>query len=332
MIDPKLESQISDIKELMAKWRQFHDFLAIGVKGSNITLEKEKQFLAIKSRIAMLHETFMEVLAHDKYIGQAIMSIVMTSITLKHLNKLSTAEIKKMEIEWHEAFLLLNETVGVLEDKKVELAETTATQRALSKAGSNAFASVTNFITNRYTKMVVIAIVVVGAIYGIKASGVIRPDKLKKFGLYKDIYFGYDWIMRRFNHNRAFVDIDQIFFNHKRRDRYQEKTGKDFYPIPGTIKDPQESRYYDHLTSWVTGIDVGADKLMDVREGMWKYKGKDIQMIYFLFDPDVKLNSADISITPEQYNNMDFLVRGNLLMLFNCPSAEVREEGIAIHQ
>ena len=332
MIDPKLEREISDIKELMAKWRQFHDFLAIGVKGENITPEKEKQFLAIKSRIAMLHETFIEVLTHDKYIGQTIMAIVMTSITLKHLNKLSTAEIKKMEIEWHEAFLLLNETIGVLEDQKAQLSETTATQRALTKAGSNAFASVTNFITHRYTKMVVILIVVIVALYGINASGIIQSQKLYKYGLYRDVYSIYDFLLRKISPNRSYISLDQIFFTMDRRSKYQEKTQKDFYEIPNGIKDLNEGQAYGMLKTWVTGMDIAQDKLADVREGKWKYQTQDIQLIYFLFTSDSKLNSADIKITPEQSNNMDFLIKGNLLIIFNCPSSAVRGEAMTIYK
>jgi len=329
MIDPKLERQISDVKELMAKWRQFHDFLAIGVKGENVTFEKEKQFLAIKSRIAMLHETFIEVLEHDKYIGQSIMSIVMASITLRHLNKLSTAEIKKMEIEWHEAFLLLNETVGVLEDKKEQLAETTAAGRAFSKAGSNIFASVTNFLTHRYTKLAVIIIVIIGVLYGINASGVIQPQKLYKFGLYRDLYSIYDFFMRKISPNKAYIDLDQIFFN---RDDYYKKTKIDFYEMPGSIKDQNSAQYYSLLKTWLIGIDIPQDKLLSVKEGSWQYKGQTVRMIFFLFATDVKLNAADIRITPEQSNTMDFLARANVLIIISCPSAEIREDAQRIYR
>ncbi|MCX8038637.1 MAG: hypothetical protein N3D11_16600 [Candidatus Sumerlaeia bacterium] len=128
MIDPILERRYSDCRELLNLWRRFHDFFKMGVQGEGITPEKEHEFITVKSRIAMLHDTFMSVLDHDQNVGQNILTIVTRSITLKHLRRMSTAEIKKIELEWHESYLLLNEVIGLLEDKRRQFATVTPAQ------------------------------------------------------------------------------------------------------------------------------------------------------------------------------------------------------------
>jgi len=122
MIDPNVERLYSDCRELLNLWRRYHDFFKIAVSGEAITPEKEHEFITIKSRIAMLHDAFMDCLEHDQNIGQSVLSIVTRSITLKHVHRMSTAEIKKIELEWHESYLLLNETLGVLDDKRRQFA------------------------------------------------------------------------------------------------------------------------------------------------------------------------------------------------------------------
>lgn len=122
MIDPVLERNLADCSALLDRWKQFHEYLATSVKGDGLSPEREAQFLEIKSNIAMLHDSFMKVLQADKNIGQSVLTIVSRAITLHHLARMSVAEVKKMEIEWHQAFLLLQETLGNLEDKRAELA------------------------------------------------------------------------------------------------------------------------------------------------------------------------------------------------------------------
>jgi len=122
MIDPILERHYSDCRELLNLWRRFHDFFKVAVAGETITSDREHEFITIKSRIAMLHDSFMDSLDHDQNIGQNVLTIVTRSITLKHVHRMSTAEIKKIELEWHESYLLLNEAIGLLEDKRRQFA------------------------------------------------------------------------------------------------------------------------------------------------------------------------------------------------------------------
>lgn len=172
MIDPAVERQYSDSKELLALWRTFHDFFVMGVKGENLTSEKEAQFLEIKSKIAMLHDSFMDALSHDQNIGQEVLNIISRAITLKHLSKQSQADIKKMEIEWHESYLLLNETIGALEDKRNELSKVNEAHFRASKAAGAMGQRFRNFFGSFYFKLAVAVIAFAFITAGVQMFGI----------------------------------------------------------------------------------------------------------------------------------------------------------------
>jgi hypothetical protein len=113
----ELEQRIEEIKELMRIWMRFYRILSAGPE--NMTPEREKEFNQIKTVVAQRHKHFMEVIEKDddKYIGQNILNMVKRVISLKEFAKLSRLEISKISIEWHDANILLNEILGILEYK-----------------------------------------------------------------------------------------------------------------------------------------------------------------------------------------------------------------------
>ncbi len=165
MIDPLTERRYSDCQELMALWRKYHDYFKVAVAGDGITPEREHEFITIKSRIAMLHDSFMDCLDHDQNIGQNILSIVTRSITLRHIHRMSTAEIKKIELEWHESYLLLNETLGMLEDKRRQFAQITPSEYYRKIYTRKLVKSVRDFVTGWTFKMIVAVVAVMVAIF-----------------------------------------------------------------------------------------------------------------------------------------------------------------------
>lgn len=190
MIDPAVERQFSDTKELLALWNTFHQFFTLGIKGENINPEKENQFLEVKSRIAMLHDSFMEALTTNQNIGQEVLNIITRAITLKHLGKLSTADTKKMEIEWHESYLLLNDTIAALEQKRRDLAEINETQYKAGIAAAGAKQKVGKFLGSFYFKLAAIIVVLLGATIGVQVMGFYDYDDLGKI---KAIQTPYSW-------------------------------------------------------------------------------------------------------------------------------------------
>ncbi|MBX7246610.1 MAG: hypothetical protein K1X53_14030 [Candidatus Sumerlaeaceae bacterium] len=195
MIDPVVERQLSDCRELLGQWKEFHEFMTMGVKGENLTPEKEEAFLVIKSKIAMLHDSFMDALTTDQNIGQAVLKIVESAITLHHLHRTSPAEVKKMEIEWHESYLLLNNTIGGLEDKRNELANINEAQYRAGKAAAGAQQKINNFFTSGYFKLGASAAVVLFATVGVQFLGIYDYNELGKmaalrepFRMWKTVY------------------------------------------------------------------------------------------------------------------------------------------------
>ncbi len=202
MIDLKVEKQLEDCRSLAAAWRKFHDFFAIGVKGTDVTPDKEATFLENKSNIAMLHDAFMEALTHDQNIGQNVLSIVARCITLRHINKLSIAEIKKIEIEWHESYLLLNETIGYLEEKKDKLATVSGFQYAMSGFQKKLVTFAVAAVKSIYMRLVLIAIGVLFVIWGIPAFGIYDYHNLKNYKYTKKLYYSFqDFYRQHINSN-----------------------------------------------------------------------------------------------------------------------------------
>jgi len=159
MIDPIIERRVADMRELLQLWNSFHKYFAIAVKGGEyITPDRETEFLQIKSRIAMLHDTFMGVLKHDQDIGQHVLSLVERSITLKHIHRLSVAEINKMQIEWHESYLLLSEMVASLEEQAEVISNINPTTYRIQKTKEKAILHFKNFVVSIWFKVILIAI------------------------------------------------------------------------------------------------------------------------------------------------------------------------------
>lgn len=122
MIDRQLESRIEDVKNLIRIWHRFYRTLAMGFDPESITPDREREFLEIKTTVAEKHEAFMSVIEHDHHIGQSILDMIKRTISLAEFGRLSAIEINKISIEWHDANILLHETLGSLEYRREKAA------------------------------------------------------------------------------------------------------------------------------------------------------------------------------------------------------------------
>lgn len=120
--EDEIEDRIEEIKDLMRIWMRFYRILSSGFDSESLTPEKEQEFNQIKTVVAQRHRHFMEVIDNDddKYIGQNILNLVKRVISLKEFGKLSSLEINKISIEWHDANILLNEILGSLEFQLIQ--------------------------------------------------------------------------------------------------------------------------------------------------------------------------------------------------------------------
>ncbi|MCF6287155.1 MAG: hypothetical protein L3K26_18505, partial [Candidatus Hydrogenedentes bacterium] len=80
--------------------------------------ELETQFLKIKSKLARTHKVLMDALADDYNLDNNTMHIVAGATSLEAIYSQSEVAVKKLQTEWHRAFIAINETLGVVDDKR----------------------------------------------------------------------------------------------------------------------------------------------------------------------------------------------------------------------
>lgn len=193
MIDPQLERNYKDCAELLELWKKFHERMIAAGKGQAPSPESEIEFMGLKSRVAMIHDSFMKALTADQNIGQSMLSIVSRAITLQHLTRMSVAELKKMEIEWHQSFLLLQETIGNLEEKRADLAEISETAYKADRAKTamkQRFDRI--FKSNTFMGMAIFAVLLFGTV-GVHVLGIFEWTQLRNYSITRTpFYYVYD--------------------------------------------------------------------------------------------------------------------------------------------
>ncbi len=290
MIDLKLEKQFSDIKELLGLWKKFHEFFVIGVKSTEVMPENEQQFLRLKSRIAMLSDAFLEALTHDHNIGQNVISLVERSITLQHLSKLSVAEVKKMEIEWHEAYLLLNEVVGILEDRKEELGKVSPSKYRIKKMSKSAIHGARVFFTSGYFKILIGIAVIIFILWALPALNILDYSQLKEYKYTKPIYKALVKTYRKtFNAELPYDSIDDLELDDsKRADNNVEDQGEaQNVTLQQSAMQYFQMNLHDALRSC---------QEFEARE--FRYKGQQVRILLFRYN-----NIIDADNVVAQFND-----------------------------
>ena len=105
-------------REFMNDWLLFNQILsAYPTPGVN-KAQLENQFLKVKSKLAREHNVLKEALQSDFNIDGNTMNIVSGATNLDAIYSQSEVAVKKLQNEWHRAFISINETLGGVEDKK----------------------------------------------------------------------------------------------------------------------------------------------------------------------------------------------------------------------
>lgn len=156
MIDPKLEKNIEHTRIFMDLWVKFYDLLVSARKREQTTPKDEADFLAVKSELARRHKVLQQGLGKDYGLDANTMNIVSQAISLDSVQSSSEVAMKKLENEWHRAYISINETLGSLENEHEELAKVTAFGAALQSFQNNVLGN-----KNIVVLMVIIGIAVV---------------------------------------------------------------------------------------------------------------------------------------------------------------------------
>ena len=114
-----LDKRVELCREFMNYWLLFNQILSAYPKKESNKAQLEQQFLKVKSKLAREHRVLKDTLQADYGIDQNVMNIVSGATSLENIYAQSEVAIKKLLTEWHRAFISINETLGVLEDKKM---------------------------------------------------------------------------------------------------------------------------------------------------------------------------------------------------------------------
>jgi hypothetical protein len=281
MIDPVLNRKLENCKKLMALWRSFHERLTDCIKGKAFTPQDEAEFLKLKSQIAILHDSFLESVEGSLPVAQSVISVVERCILLRQVAKLSPAEIKKMEIEWHESYLLMNETIGLLQEKIDKIARVSRasyeTRRVVDKAVSHA----TRLLTSRgfHFFLGVTALIVITVV--LPMLGVFSYDFLQKTPVTNKIYMAVRGLLR----TTVMSDLEfQEWDDYDKNVRQPMPVGYNPADIPAN---QQEGRKDAFLIKQYPGLQV-LDLRPDVRDALHteirKYTvGGDIYVLFVMF-------------------------------------------------
>ncbi|NLN93196.1 MAG: hypothetical protein GX130_07815 [Candidatus Hydrogenedens sp.] len=113
-----LERRVELCREFMNDWLLFNQILTSYPNPGVNKAQLENQFLKIKSKLARTHRVLQQTLLDDYNLDGNTMNIVSGATNLEAMYSQSEVALKKLQGEWHRAFISINETLGVLEDKK----------------------------------------------------------------------------------------------------------------------------------------------------------------------------------------------------------------------
>ncbi len=114
----QLERRTELTREFMNDWLLFNQVLTSYPNPGVNKAQLEQQFLKIKSKLAREHRVLKDTLANDYTLDGNTMNIVSGATSLEAIYAQSEVALKKLQTEWHRAFISINETLGVIEDKK----------------------------------------------------------------------------------------------------------------------------------------------------------------------------------------------------------------------
>lgn len=119
MRDKKLEKSISFLKDFINLWQDFGNFLNLSPE-REIVSDDEEKFMSMKSAIAQRCQVLQEMLEGGFPMEGKIVDILSQSPSLKQVLT-QPMHIKKLQNDWHSAYIGLNKILGSLEAKKDKL-------------------------------------------------------------------------------------------------------------------------------------------------------------------------------------------------------------------
>jgi len=114
----QMERRVELCREFMNDWLLFNQILSAYPSPGVNKAQLENQFLKIKSKLAREHKVLKDTLQDDYQLDGNTMNIISGATNLESIYAQSEVAVKKLQTEWHRAFIAINETLGAIEDKK----------------------------------------------------------------------------------------------------------------------------------------------------------------------------------------------------------------------
>lgn len=174
----QLERRVELCREFMNDWLLFNQVMSAYPSPGVNKAQLENQFLKIKSKLARSHKVLKDTLLDDYNLDGNTMNIVSGATSLEQIYSQSEVAVKKLQSEWHRAFISINETLGALEDKK---SRAEAGEKVFVASSANLGGGVKSGGKNNTTIIViVIIIIVVGALMAFTPLGSVYMSSLQQ--------------------------------------------------------------------------------------------------------------------------------------------------------
>lgn len=211
MEDITLNLNLEESKELHALWGQYREFSTLALKGEKIAPQAEMKFLELKTRIAILHDGFMDSVKHDHKVGQKVMEVLANCISLRRIQMMSNADVQKLDFDWNESYMLITETIQGLEKDREKLRTTNKFAHQMRQIKGQTAASIHNFFVGPYFKALAGLGVIMFVFFGIPAFGIYDFMELKKqFPVIGPVYDRAAALVRYFNSELVYMELADV--------------------------------------------------------------------------------------------------------------------------
>lgn len=157
----QLVRRVELCREFMNDWMLFNQILTRYPEPGINKAELETQFLKIKSKLARTHKVLKDTLADDYNLDNNTMHIVSGATSLEAIYSQSEVAVKKLQTEWHRAFIAINETLGAVDDKR---ARAEAGEKIMLTSAADAMMAAGGGGMSKNTKTILILFGILGAI------------------------------------------------------------------------------------------------------------------------------------------------------------------------
>lgn len=218
MKDMVLEQRLRHCQQLMESWQRFHQYLMACIKGQEFNAQAENDFLKVKSQIAILHDSFLASVPKGSRetaaTSQSVINLVEKCILLRQVKRFNVAELKRMEMEWHEAYLLINDTIGILQEEINNLAGESEFHHKMAAFNKKIKAYGKGAAANKGMQVGVVVVALLIGLIALPLLGVFSYDVLDTKGATKKPYRAVRKVVRlTVSKNLKFLDLDEYSYN-----------------------------------------------------------------------------------------------------------------------